>query len=199
MRAAHKAKRPGARLSYPIVALVALVGLAIGVGAYYFVEWRWLDPPLAVEPVRDATAAVAGLPERRPAFSLLDTDGVAQDVSQWDGKLLVLNFWATWCAPCRQEIPIFIELQRKYQARGLQLVGIAIDHPDPVREFYSEMGMNYPSLHGQGDAIEVGKLYGNNIGGLPYTVVIARDGRVLLAKSGAFERAEIEQAIQQYL
>lgn len=199
MRAARKAERPRARLHNAILALAAVVGLAIGAGVYYLIEWRWLEPTLAVEPVRDATAAVADLPGQRPAFSLLDTDGVAQAVSQWDGKLLVLNFWATWCAPCLHEIPIFIDLQHEYQTQGLQFVGIAIDHPDRVREFSSEIGMNYPTLHGQADAIEVGKLYGNTIGGLPYTVVIARDRRIVLVKSGPFEREEIEQAIRRYL
>ena len=135
----------------------------------------------------------------RPAFELPDLDGVMQPVSRWDGKLLVLNFWATWCGPCRHEIPYFVTLQNRYQAAGLQVVGIAIDTPANVSAFYTEMGMNYPTLLGQAEAIRLGEAYGNKIGGLPYTVFIDRDGHIARVKNGPMELDEMDAVVKELL
>ncbi len=174
-----------------------VAAVALGLGAGYAV-YRYTAPGSAAPPVITVTKSQAETPAVdgvRPEFVLQDLSGQPQDVSQWDGKLLVLNFWATWCGPCRHEIPFFVEMQQKYAERGLQIVGIAIDSPDNIGPFYEEMGMNYPTLHGQSDAIRVGEAYGNLTGGLPYTVFVSPDRRIVLAKIGPFELEELDELI----
>ena len=124
---------------------------------------------------------------RRPEFWLPDPEGQRHSVSEWDGKLLVINFWATWCPPCLHEIPVFIALQEHYRSRGVQFLGIAIDDGENVRAFAAEVGLNYPTLHGQADAMEVMSAYGNKTGGLPFTVLVGPSGSIVARHPGVLE------------
>ena len=172
-----------------------LLGALAAGGAVLYKRSGQLAPATpALPPTADATDA-----QLRPNFELPDVNGVAQAISQWDGKVIALNFWATWCGPCRKEIPEFIELQREYGADGLQFIGIAIDQPDPVRDYAAELVINYPLLVGESEAIEVGQAYGNAIGGLPFTAIIDRQGRIVLRKQGVLHRDEAETVIRQLL
>lgn len=156
----------------------------------------------ALSPKEGGAGAPAGLAEMgalRPDFRLPDLDGVMHEVSEWDGKVLVVNFWATWCPPCLKEIPAFVELQEKYGERGLQFVGIAIDRPEVVRDFVAVMAINYPLLIGELAAIEVGKRYGNRLGTLPYTVVVDREGKMVFSKRGELSREQADEVIQSFL
>jgi thiol-disulfide isomerase/thioredoxin len=103
--------------------------------------------------------------------SLPDLDGKEQALGQWKGKVLIVNFWATWCVPCREEMPEFVKLQKEFGDRGVQFVGIAVDDPAKVRQFAAELGLNYPALIGGYGAIELSKSLGNRVGALPYTLV----------------------------
>ena len=116
---------------------------------------------------------------------LPDLDGQLRRISEWDGKVLVVNFWATWCPPCRREIPAFIELQETYGPRGVQFVGVAVDTPNNVSDFVDPMGINYPTLVGESDAIAIAKQYGNRLGVLPYTVVYVHRNELSYADAEA--------------
>ena len=116
--------------------------------------------------------------------------------SEWQGKVVALNFWATWCPPCRDEIPHFVELQQHYAREGLQFVGVALQEADEVRDFLLEFNVNYPSLVGADDVLQLAKALGNGIGALPYTVIIDRQGNVAFTKRGALSKAEAESVIQ---
>jgi thiol-disulfide isomerase/thioredoxin len=132
-------------------------------------------------------------------FSMTDLDGNLRSTSEWSGKTIVLNFWATWCPPCQKETPLFVELQDEYEARDVQFIGVAIDVPDKVRDFTDTFGVAYPVLVGSDDAVAIAKQYGNNIGTLPYTVFINRDGFIADIKIGEVKRDFAEAVFKRIL
>ena len=184
-------------------ALVLVTGvLAALAAAGGFLVHRHLDASpaasAAAAPAAPALATVAGeLP--RPDFSLPDVDGRTRHVSEWQGKVLVINFWATWCPPCLEEIPMFNALQEELGERGLQFLGVAIDDVENVRAFAEEHAMRYPTLHGQLDAIDIGKRYGNTLGALPYTIVVGRDGAIAHTHAGPLDRATTTTLVEALL
>ena len=115
---------------------------------------------------------------QRPEFAAMDLNHQLRNIKEWDGKIIFLNFWATWCPPCKKEIPAFIELQEAYADQGLQIVGIAIDDEAAVAEFADNVGINYPTLIAEVDGVGLAKRYGNGIGALPYTVIINPNGEI---------------------
>lgn len=183
------------KLLLPLLAVI-VAGAALAGGMYLR---QRLDPPapeiITVEPAKTDLSQTG----RRPEFWLSDLEGTRRGIAEWDGKLVVMNFWATWCPPCLHEIPMFIALQERYQGRGVQFLGIAIDEADKVREFADAVGLNYPTLHGQLDAIEVMGAYGNQSGGLPFTVLIDRSGQVVARHPGVLDEAAATALIDQFL
>ncbi len=134
-----------------------------------------------------------------PDFSLMDVSGQSRNVSEWQGKVLVINFWATWCPPCLEEIPHFINLQDKYGDQGLQFLGIALEDVDDVVNFANKLGINYPLLVGEQEVIRLAGKFGNRIGGLPYTVILDRSGNINFIKQGPLSASEAEQVITSLL
>ncbi len=129
------------------------------------------------------------------AASLPDLQGENQEVSQWLGEVMVVNFWATWCTPCREEIPEFIEAQKKYGEQGLIFIGIAIDQADKVKMFSQEFGINYPVLVGSFDTWSLLEAAGNRHSALPYTVVINRSGELVENYLGRVDLKKLEKIV----
>ncbi|GJM04832.1 MAG: thioredoxin [marine bacterium B5-7] len=132
-------------------------------------------------------------------FSLSDSNGNLRSLSEWKHKVIVLNFWATWCAPCREEIPAFVELQELYESKGLQFVGIALQEAEEVRGFMEEFNVNYPSLVGGDEVIQAAKRLGNDIGALPYTVIINTSGEIVFTRRGPLSKIDAESVINTLL
>lgn len=107
-----------------------------------------------------------------------DLSGNRVTLAQWHDKRLLVNFWATWCAPCREEMPLLNRMRGQYAANGVEFVGIAVDSLEPVQKFVQQLGIGYPIVTGGADALEVIRLLGNKAGGLPYTVLVEPDGRI---------------------
>lgn len=128
-------------------------------------------------------------------FSLHDIEGKIHKFSEWDKKVRVLNFWATWCPPCLRETPMFVEMQEQLGDKGLQFVGVAIDEKQKVIDFMDSYGVNYPMLIGADDAIKVAEQFGNRFGALPWTVVIDRSGTIVHAQGGEFTKQKAESVI----
>lgn len=125
------------------------------------------------------------------AFSLPDLDGKVRSIREWDGQYIILNFWATWCPPCREEIPEFISLQAKYAQSGLQFVGVAIDDPIPTKAFSQQLNINYPILIGGMEGITLARQYGNLSNTLPFSVIINPAGNIIARKNGVMSAAYI--------
>ena len=136
-------------------------------------------------------------PNAKPAnlnFTLKDINGHDVTLSSYKGKVILLNFWATWCGPCKVEIPWFIEFQQKYQNRGFTVVGISADDPiESLTPFIREYRMNYPVLQGLGHE-DVQEALGP-VWGLPTTLLISRDGKICQKHMGLAPKAEFEKAI----
>jgi peroxiredoxin len=131
--------------------------------------------------------------------ALPDVAGQQQSLGQWRGKVLVVNFWATWCTPCREEMPEFVKAQDEFGERGLQFVGVAIDQADKVQAFATELGLNYPTLIGGYGAVELSKTMGNRLGALPFTIILDRKGRVVHTQLGPLRDSQLRSIISQLL
>jgi peroxiredoxin len=130
-----------------------------------------------------------------PAFTLTDLDGKPVSLSDFRGKVVVLDFWATWCPPCRMEIPDFTDLQKEYGSQGVQIVGIALDEPDKVQAFARQNGINYPVLLGSD---EISMKYGG-IEGIPTTFIIDKSGEIVNRFEGYQPRKVFETEIKKWL
>ena len=173
-----------------VVATVALAFLALLAG--YNLASRQLEsatapPPRAIS--IDHKQALAG-------WSFADIDGNQRALSEWAENIVVLNFWATWCPPCLKEIPIFITMQTRFGDQGVQFIGIALDQVDAVRQFAANTGVNYPLLLGEEKVTDYMRGLGNNIGALPFSALISRDGEVLAIHHGEWSEADLSAAIE---
>lgn len=135
----------------------------------------------------------------RIEFSFPDLSGKQRHVSEWQGKILVINFWASWCGPCREEIPEFIKLQNEFRDKGLQFIGIAIDEKQAVKNYLDTIAINYPILMGGDSAIPLSHQLGNFINAVPFTLILDQKGRVMLRKPGEISREEILEEIEPLL
>ncbi len=143
--------------------------------------------PVSPAPSTDARIA--------PDFSLVRADGGMMGIGDLRGKVVILDFWATWCAPCKREIPDFIDLQKTYGDRGLVVMGVALDKRDAVDAFIEQQGINYPILYGDK---QISQLYGG-ITGIPTTFIIDRDGVIREKFVGYRPRKTFEEAIKKLL
>jgi thiol-disulfide isomerase/thioredoxin len=170
-----------------------LIGAVLAVtlvSGLYLVDRYWIAPALRTQAMSSGDHPYA------PPISLMDIEGKKLDLADYKGKVVVLDFWATWCGPCRIEIPGLIEMQDKYAKQGFSVIGISFDdEAEPVVQFYKELKMNYPVAVG---TQRIGELYGGVLG-LPTTFLIGRDGRMYAKHIGATDISVIEDEVRQLL
>jgi len=171
--------------------LIGAVALAALAGGIYVASQRAGVPP----PSPASPAAVSSVMN----LSLPDPAGKEQRFDQWKGKVLVVNFWATWCAPCREEMPEFMRAQKQFGDKGLQFVGIAVDQADKVQQYVAEIGLNYPAVIGGFGAMELSKTLGNELMALPFTVVLDRQGSVAHTQLGVLKPEKLDALIKSLL
>jgi len=135
-----------------------------------------------------------------PTDTLPDLDGKARSLAEWRGQVLAVNFWATWCGPCVEEIPELVRLQDAFGDRGLQWVGVAVeDDTDRISAFAAEMGMNYPNLIGEDAGLDLAAKLGNRVAAMPFTVIFDRNGDVVFTRKGKVRYDEVVEVIEPLL
>lgn len=172
-------------LASVVALLLALAGLAL-----------WLDQPAAKNPLSAALTDRADI-SAGAIYSarFTDVEGNERELGQWQHDLLVINFWATWCAPCMEEIPMLAKMQEKYRVQGLQIVGIAVDSRENVAKFLQKSSITYPLLPDQARAIEFSKRLGNRLGLLPFTVIVKPGGEVIFSRLGVIAEVELAEFV----
>ncbi len=132
-------------------------------------------------------------------FQLPDVTGKMRNSHEWLGQVVVLNFWAPWCPPCREEIPGFLSLYHTYRDRGLVVVGVGLDQLDEIRAFIQRFQVDYPNLLGNEDGGALADRYGDHSGSLPYTVVLSRAGEVVYRHLGGLSVTDLEGIVRPLL
>jgi thiol-disulfide isomerase/thioredoxin len=163
-----------------LIAVAAALALAAGLVAH--LSWRTGAPD---------TAAVSALTLTR----FQDLSGRPGAISDWRGQVVIVNFWASWCPPCREEIPGLISIHRQFAAKGVQVVGIAVDSVENTRTSAAELKIPYPVLIAGIDVIELTRKLGNRAGALPYTVILDREGKVVATHLGLISEAELARIV----
>ncbi len=180
----------------------SIVGDRLRAIATLVVFWpMYVSPPqehaLPTNPETSPDKLIAE-PQRKtvPNFSLIDSDGHRFTLTEQKGKVVILNFWATWCGGCKFELPYFVDYDKKYRAYGLTTLGISMDDEgfNKVKPFWMEKAMSYPTVIGN-DALA--KQLGLN--GMPFTLLVDKQGRVAIAHAGVLDRADFEHHVQQLL
>ena len=151
---------------------------------------------VATRPASSAAASVGAAPAALFAASFRDTEGRSRSLGEFHGKVVVLNFWATWCAPCREEMPAFQRLQERWGERGVQFVGISAEEGAKVAAFAKGLGVRYPLWVGGDEVSELSRRLGNRDGVLPHTVVLDPEGRPISARVGTYKERELEQLLE---
>ncbi|AMK75678.1 MULTISPECIES: TlpA family protein disulfide reductase [Methylomonas] len=165
-----------------IVTAIAVIALAAGLFARQYFAVAETEQPVS-----------------QLNFSLPDLADKPQSITQWQGKILIINFWATWCPPCLKEIPEFIKLQDEYKDKGLQFVGIAIEDKQPVEDYLKRIKINYPVLIGGEGATMLAQQLGNVINTVPFTVIVNQQGQIVHHQLGELTREKVLEVIEPLL
>lgn len=174
-----------------IAAIAAIAG-----GLFYFSRETELSAP--ADPPEIVPTAVEELVAEpvQVAFELNGLDGNKRQFAEWDGSHRIVNFWATWCAPCRREIPLLKAFQEEHGDDGFQVIGIAVEFPEPVIEYAKQADFNYPILVGEADAMAAAEASGVRFVGLPFTMIVTRDGRLVGAHMGEIHEPELDAIVE---
>lgn len=173
-----------------VLGAVAILGLAAGAAFYLYQQPSPTAAP--APPPAGPPSPIAKLVATVPSFTLADRTGTMRSLADWQGKALIVNFWATWCAPCRKEIPLLQKLQRDHGDEGFQVVGIAVDFRDKVLAYADEMKIDYPLLIGEQEGLDAATAFGVEAVGFPFTIFTDTRGRIVVAHMGELTQPQAD-------
>ncbi len=175
-----------------LIVCVAILGAVLGLLAgTHFNQPAEIAPPISVSVLKPG--------DQRADMHLPQADGKLRHLSEWDGKLVLLNFWATWCGPCREEMPLLDHTQQRLAGEGFAVVGVAIDDADSVKDFLKDNPVRYPILIGGDDETNPSLAFGDTRSVLPYSVLIGPDGTILAQRAGSFTAAALDGWLKPHL
>ena len=177
-----------------VMLIFATALVALMAGALFYAARIPVTAPAPAAPDSDMAPRVLEVVSH-PEFTLPDIAGTERTFSEWQGKNRLINFWATWCAPCRREIPLLKEFQREHNGNGFQVIGIAVDYPEEVSAYSESAEFNYPVLVGQQEAMAVAESSGIEFIGMPFTMFVAADGEYLGAYIGELHQEHLDQVV----
>jgi peroxiredoxin len=180
------------RLLFLSIAIFA--GLGGSLAYHYFSQPKTPSVEATLQKLRQEAPDLVGT--LRPDYRLGSSTGEWVEAADFDGSPVLVNFWATWCAPCRKEMPMLSEIHEEFSSAGLQVVGIALDDVEQARGFADELGINYPILVGSTDVMTAASQYGNSSGVLPYSVLLDSDGIIRWVYLGELHEDELRLALQ---
>jgi len=184
---------------------ILLISIAILAGIAGSLAYRWwsqpdyLADPMALASAVGQAGAAELIGSQRPDYTLGSSTGERVSAFEFDGLVVLVNFWATWCQPCREEMPMLAGLQQELQPQGFEVVGIALDDVAQAREFAESLGIEYPILVGSTDVMAVSNLYGNRSGTLPYSVLLDREGIIRWTHLGELKEKTLREQILEVL
>ena len=190
-----------------------IIGSVLGAGAFAAgfaaSRWRRSEPPTPGAAAGGAGWNAAGPQvirsssaeptDKAPDFHFTDQHGKERRLSDWDGSVRVVNFWATWCPPCVHEIPMLVSVQESFRARGVQFVGVAVDDPDGAFAMAKELGMNYPTMADSRRTIDLLHAYGNRAAALPFTAFVGPEGTIRDRHVGVLTLEQTQEMIRTLL
>lgn len=188
-------------MSWPQRFLLISIALLAGIGGS--LAYRFLTQPMppstqeTMAALRQEAPDLVGL--QRPDYRLGNSEGQWVTAADFDGNIVLMNFWATWCQPCREEMPMLARLHRELGDSGLEVVGIALDDVAQARQFAADLGIDYPILVGSTDVMTVGQRYGNRSGVLPYSVLLDRAGTIRWTYLGELKEAALREEISRLM
>jgi len=176
-----------------LLVIIIAGGAGFGFQRYLQNEKRNLPPAMPKSSISDVIG------KTRPAFELKDLEGKLRNIDEWNGQVLLINFWATWCPPCKKEMPAFMEVHEQYNQQGFDIIGIALDDEESVQDFVDTLGVDYPVMPASHQGLELSRTYGNRIGALPFSVFVDRKGIIKLTHAGELSKKQVEDIIRPLL
>ena len=190
-----------------------VIGSLLGAGAFAagfaLSQWRGDESPAPRTAAGESAWSAAGdqvirSSSAEPAdkaadFRFTDQHGEERRLSDWDGTIRVVNFWATWCPPCIHEIPMLVSVQESFREQGVQLIGVAVDDPDGAFAMAKELGMNYPTMADARRTLDLLHAYGNRAAALPFTAFVDRQGTIRDRHTGALTLEQTQEKIRALL
>ncbi|KAF3977162.1 MAG: TlpA family protein disulfide reductase [Methylococcales symbiont of Iophon sp. n. MRB-2018] len=175
-----------------LIIFAAIISLSVGIFVQqHFAVDETIDPFFQANPTQAKSST-----DKLPEFSIADINGKQQSISQWDNKIRIINFWATWCPPCLKEIPEFIKLQNAFSDKEVQFIGIAVEEAESVKQYLAVNPVNYPMLIAGDGNVSLFRQLGNIFDTVPFTLIVDQSGTIIYRQPGEISSKKIRQLIK---